>query len=366
TAEATSRKKRAELDTTVFHEIASTHIEIQALYEISRVLGKSLKVSDTLSLLAEKIQKLVPYTSCVIFLMDSQTDRVIPYHTAGLNAELLEGLELRVGDGITGWVAAHKQYLMNVSPAPDFMDLEELRSAYRSCLVMPLSLNNSIVGVISLYSDQSEDYHQDHLRFMETIADHAATAIRNAIIYEETEENAYTDVLTGLPNLRYFHVVIEREIKRFSHLGQCVTLLMMDLESFKQINDTYGHRVGDRILTDIAQLLREHLRDSDTCVRYAGDEFIAILPGVSKENAKYAVKRIQEAFDSHQIMIDEHNTAKVGVSIGAATFPEDGREPDMLLVVADQAMYKNKSERDQRRKFPSEVIRFEKGADKSS
>ena len=185
---------------------------------------------------------------------------------------------------------------------------------------MPLSLNNSIVGVISLYADQSEDYHQDHLRFMETIADHAATAIRNAIIYEETEENAYTDVLTGLPNLRYFHVVIEREIKRFSHLGQSVTLLMMDLESFKQINDTYGHRVGDRILTDIAHLLREHLRDSDTCVRYAGDEFIAILPGVSKENAKYAITRIQDAFDAHQIMIDEHNTAQVGVSIGAATF----------------------------------------------
>jgi diguanylate cyclase (GGDEF)-like protein len=231
---------------------------------------------------------------------------------------------------------------------------------------MPLSLNNSIVGVISLYADQSEDYNQDHLRFMETIADHAATAIRNAIIYEETEENAYTDVLTGLPNLRYFHVVIEREIKRFSHLGQSVTLLMMDLESFKQINDTYGHRVGDRILTDIAHLLREHLRDSDTCVRYAGDEFIAILPGVGKENAKYAIERIQKAFDSHQIMIDEHNTAQVGVSIGAATFPEDGREPDMLLVVADQAMYRNKSERTQRKQYPSEVISFEKGADKSS
>ncbi len=366
TASASQRKKRAELDTTVFHEIASTHIEIQALYEISRVLGKSLKVSDTLSLLAEKIQKLVPYASCVIFLMDSQTDKVIPYHTAGLHAELLEGMELRVGDGITGWVAAHKQYLMNVSPAPDFMDFEELRSAYRTCLVMPLSLNNSIVGVISLYADQSEDYHQDHLRFMETIADHAATAIRNAIIYEETEENAYTDVLTGLPNLRYFHVVIEREIKRFSHLGQSVTLLMMDLESFKQVNDTYGHRVGDRILTDIAHLLREHLRDSDTCVRYAGDEFIAILPGVGKENAKYAIERIQKAFDAHQIMIDEHNTAQVGVSIGAATFPEDGREPDMLLVVADQAMYKNKSERTQRKQYPSEVISFEKGADKSS
>ena len=355
------------IENTVFHEIAATHVEIQALYEISRVLGKSLKVSETLSLLAEKIQKLVPYASCAIFLMDSQTDKLVPYHVAGLHAEELEGVNLRVGDGITGWVAAHKQYLMNVSPAPDFMDSEVLHSAYRSCLVMPLSLNNSIVGVISLYSDQPSDYHQDHLRFMETIADHAATAIRNAIIYEETEENAYTDVLTGLPNLRFFHVLMERKLKRLSHLGQPVTLLMMDLESFKEVNDRFGHKTGDRILVEIATLLRSHLRESDTCVRYAGDEFVAILPGVNKENSTYAIQRIQNALDEHRIMIDEHNTAQVGISIGAATFPEDGREPDILLVVADQAMYRDKAKRQKQKKYPSEVIRFKRGtADTSS
>ena len=297
--------------------------------------------------------------------MDSQTDQLSPYHVAGLHAEELEGIKLRVGDGITGWVAAHKQYLMNVSPAPDFMGSEVLHSAYRSCLVMPLSLNNSIVGVISLYSDQPDDYQQDHLRFMETIADPAATAIRNAIIYEQSEENAYTDVLTGLPNLRFFHVFMERELKRFANLGQPVTLLMMDLESFKEINDRFGHKTGDRILVEIATLLNSHLRESDTCVRYAGDEFIAILPGVSKDNATYAIKRIQNALDEHRIMINEHDSAQVGISIGAATFPEDGREPDILLVVADQAMYKNKAAR-QKKKYPSEVIRFGRDtADKS-
>lgn len=365
-AGSSETEDRTQIDSTVFHEIAATHIEIQALYDISRVLGKSLKVSETLSLLAERIQKLVPYASCAIFLMDSQTDQLSPYHVAGLHAEELEGIKLRVGDGITGWVAAHKQYLMNVSPAPDFMDSEVLHSAYRSCLVMPLSLNNSIVGVISLYSDQPDDYHQDHLRFMETIADPAATAIRNAIIYEQSEENSYTDVLTGLPNLRFFHVFMERELKRFANLGQPVTLLMMDLESFKEINDRFGHKTGDRILVEIATLLNSHLRESDTCVRYAGDEFVAILPGVSKDNATHAIKRIQEALDEHRIMINEHDSAQVGISIGAATFPEDGREPDILLVVADQAMYKDKAAR-QKKKFPSEVIRFRRGtADQSS
>ena len=351
---------------TVFHEIASTHKEVQALYELSKALGKSLKLSDTLSLLAEKIRNLLPCTSCSIYLLEEQDGKLVPYHTSGMYADLLRKVELGVGDGITGWVTAHKQYLMNVSPAPDFMDSEILSTAYRSCLVMPLSLNNSIVGVISLYSDQPENYSQDHLRFMETIADHAATAIRNAIIYEETQEDAHTDELTGLPNLRYFNSFIERELKRSGRAGQPLSLLMMDLERFKEVNDKFGHKIGNRILIEIAHFLRDQLRESDTCIRYAGDEFIAVLPRAGKEQAKHAILRIQEALDDYKIMVDEDSFVQIGISIGAASFPENGRQADLLLVVADQAMYQNKFRRRKAKKYPAGVIRFDKGAEKSS
>ena len=351
---------------TVFHEIASTHREIQALYEVSKALGKSLKLSDTLSLLAEKIQKLVPYTSCSIYLLEEQEGKLVSYHASGMYADLLRDVELAVGDGITGWVTAHKQFLMNVSPAPDFMDSEVLSTAYRSCLVMPLYLNESIVGVISLYSDQPEDYSQDHLRFMETIADHAANAIRNSIIYEETQEDAYTDELTGLPNLRYFNGFIERELKRSGRAGQPLTLLMMDLEQFKEVNDKFGHKTGNRILIEIAHFLRDQLRDSDTCVRYAGDEFIAVLPRAGRAQAKKAIRRIQEALDANQMMVDEHNAVQVGISIGAASFPEDGRQADLLLVVADQAMYKDKFHRRKNKKYPAGVVRFDRSSKESS
>ncbi len=351
---------------TVFHEIASTHKEVQALYEISKALGKSLKLSDTLSLLAEKIRNLIPCTSCSIYLLEEQDGKLVPYHTSGMYADLLREVELGVGDGITGWVTAHKQYLMNVSPAPDFMDSEILSTAYRSCLVMPLSLNNSIVGVISLYSDQPENYSQDHLRFMETIADHAATAIRNAIIYEETQEDAHTDELTGLPNLRYFNSFIERELKHSGRAGQPLSLLMMDLERFKEVNDQFGHKIGNRILIEIAHFLRDQLRESDTCIRYAGDEFIAVLPRAGKEQAQHAILRIQEALDDYKIMVDEDSFVQIGISIGAASFPENGRQADLLLVVADQAMYQNKFRRRKAKKYPAGVIRFDKGAEKSS
>ena len=246
------------------------------------------------------------------------------------------------------------------------MGSEVLHTAYRTCLLMPLTLSQSIVGVISLYSAQSQAYNQDHLRFMETIADHAATAIRNAIIYEETQEDAYTDILTGLPNLRYFNVYMEQELKRTRRLDQNITLLMMDLEYFKEVNDRFGHKIGNRILLEISHVVRDQLRNTDICVRYAGDEFIAIMPGTTKKQARHAMQRIQKTLDNYKIWIDERNSVQVGISIGASTFPDDGRDPDLLLAVADQAMYRNKFSRRKPRRGTGNVVDFKTSTEKPS
>ena len=342
------------------------HTEIQALHEISDALSKSLKVSETLSLLSDKISNFVPYTSCAVYLMNSENDRLMVHHGSGKYSDLLERHELRMAEGITGWVAVHKEHLMNVSPAPDFVQSERLHFAYRSCLVTPLSLDENIVGVISLYSEEPDNYTADHLRFMEGLSDHAATAIRNAIIYEETQEEAYTDLLTGLPNLRYFTNFMKSELERSSRLEEPLTLLMMDLESFKQVNDRFGHKIGDQILMEIAHILRDQLRESDTCIRYAGDEFIAILPGVKKEQAKHAIERLQKTLDEHRLRVDEKNLVQVGISIGAASFPKDGRDADLLLAVADRAMYRDKFARSEVKNQSGNIISFEKGLKKPS
>ena len=359
---ATERQKKEQIDRTVFYEIAATQREIQALYEISGVLGRSLKVSETLALLAEKIGSFVPYTSCAIYLLNSRDSRLEVYHAAGKHGELLETRELQVGEGISGWVAAHKQHLLNVSPAPDFVDSQALHYTFRSCLAMPLCLETDVVGIVSLYSEEAEVYTHDHLRFMQSISLHAAMAIRNAILYEETQEDAYTDVLTGLPNLRYFNVLMDRELRRAARLDEDLTLLMIDLESFKDINDRFGHRIGNRILTGIAQVLRDGLRKSDTCIRYAGDEFIAVLPGVTKDQSAGAIGRLQSAMDRHQIRVDRGESVQVGINIGAATFPHDGQDVDLLLAVADRAMYSDKSDRTQQDREASKILPFEKGA----
>ncbi len=341
-------KRAAGIANTVFHDIASAHREVQALHEISQAVGRLLNVSETLSLLADKMGDLVPHDACAIYLMDSNNQALTAYHACGRAGERMSGLRVRVGEGVAGWVAANHRSLVNVSPAPDFRDHGDLRSEFSSCMAVPLILDKNVVGVISLYGTESNSFRPNHLRLMENVAPHAATAISNAVIYDETKEDAYTDLLTGLPNLRYFDVFVEQELKRARHSAYPVTIVMMDLDHFKAINDTLGHKTGDRVLIEISHVLRNQMRKSDTCVRYGGDEFIGVLPGADQAASRVVMKKIQDAIDNHEIQLGDGRQVQVGISLGAAVFPQDGQRLEELIVAADQRMYQNKTERSQR------------------
>jgi diguanylate cyclase (GGDEF)-like protein len=213
---------------------------------------------------------------------------------------------------------------------------------------------------LTLYSDTSNNYTDQHLRLMEAVAGHSAAAISNAILHEEAQEDAYTDALTGLPNIRYFNVVIGSELKRARNSGSPLTLLMMDLDGFKSVNDWYGHKNGDALLVEVGRLLRSQLRKSDICLRYGGDEFVGILPGVDRALGEQTARRIQAAFDGRGLINVEGENVSVGISIGVATFPTDGIDSDALLVAADRDMYLNKSVRPRPSRGESSVVPFEK------
>jgi diguanylate cyclase (GGDEF)-like protein len=142
-------------------------------------------------------------------------------------------------------------------------------------------------------------------------------------------------------------------------MGYPVTLLMMDLERFKRVNDKYGHTKGDLVLLTAAHLLRSQLRKSDVCSRYGGDEFLAVLPGVDKDLAEQTRRRIQTAFDERPITHIEGDPVQVGISIGFALFPEDGLEADTLIAVADRDMYEDKISRVEQADSSADVIHFE-------
>jgi diguanylate cyclase (GGDEF)-like protein len=171
--------------------------------------------------------------------------------------------------------------------------------------------------------------------------------IHNAIVFEQTQEASLTDPLTGLPNTRFMFMHLSRELARAERLKSEVSLLVMDLNDFKEINDTFGHHNGDRALREVAQVLRAVIRPYDICVRYAGDEFIVVLAGCGREEAESKKLELQQAIDRVQFEPRPGHRLSLSISAGAAVFPHDGDSYETLLANADGRMYRDKSLRKQ-------------------
>jgi diguanylate cyclase (GGDEF)-like protein len=172
--------------------------------------------------------------------------------------------------------------------------------------------------------------------------------IYNSIVFEQTQEDSLTDPLTGLPNTRFMFMHLTRELARAERLGIEISLLVMDLDNFKDINDTYGHHVGDRALRDVAVVLRGAIRPYDVCVRYAGDEFIVVLSGCGGEEAERKRLELQRAVDTSTFEARPGERLPLAISVGASIFPHDGDSYETLLATADSRMYRDKTRRKRR------------------
>jgi diguanylate cyclase (GGDEF)-like protein/putative nucleotidyltransferase with HDIG domain len=322
-------------------DIAAAQREVLSLYEISQTLGSTLKLSEVLPIVAAKLENIANFTTLVIFLADGKLLRAA--YAIGKNAEALKGVEITVGEGGVGWVAEHRQVLIGGSPLADLQrPLGPAAAAYRSTAIFPIEHDQSLVGTLALYCEEDRGYSADEVRVLETISHHTATAIHNALAFERTQESALTDNLTGLPNSRYMYSFFDQERSRSERHGYALVLMMMDLDGFKRINDTYGHHVGDEILRRVAQVSRAQVRSGDTLIRYAGDEFVAVLHRVTPELVQEMKTRLQSAVDNSAYEVRPGRVARVGISIGFATYGVDGTAIDELMEVADQRMYQDK------------------------
>lgn len=338
---------------SIFNSISFPHREMQAEFEITRNMVKTLSLEETFSILATWIERFVPYTTCVIYRYDSERQNIKVHHAAGKYSSQMGNISTPVGEGISGMVALDFRPRYGISPEPDLPAGRGIKDL-KDCLVVPMMFSEEIkgpqasvgpvlIGVLSIYSEKKGFYTTQHLRLMTTIAEHASRAINNSIIHNETREDAFTDSLTGLPNIRFFNASIDNEIHRAQRLNYPINLLMMDLDNFKMVNDIYGHKEGDRILIEISDLLKEQFRKSDICIRYGGDEFLAVLPGVGTDATALTMDRINSIFSGTTFKASNGDPLKVGISIGSASYPKDGSSPEVLLVTADRNMYRNKN-----------------------
>src|SRR5437667_2536811 len=341
----------------VFEDIALAHREIYALYEIAQAMGSSLGVADTMALISSKLSNIVPFSCCALFLYSEETETLKCKFATGVESEQIQQLTIRNGHGLTGWVARNRRPLVNARPSADFEAAgAPLQTSLQSALVCPLVFTERFIGTISVYHTEAAIYTDDHRRLLDRISEQAAAVIYNSMVFEQTQEDSLTDPLTALPNTRFMFMHLTRELARAERLKSEVSLLVMDLDSFKEINDTYGHHVGDRALREVAGVLRAAIRPYDICVRYAGDEFIVVLSGCGGEEAERKRMELQRAVDALQFEARPAKLLPLAISIGAAIFPHDGDSYETLLATADSRMYRDKA---RRKRHSSGRSRFE-------
>ncbi len=254
---------------------------------------------------------------------------------------------MSIGDGITGWVIANARSMCNASPELDLVGVpEEVARQFRGVLVSPLLREDGAFGAITLYSKSRTSYTTEHVRLLESVAQHASSALNNALTFERTKESALTDPLTELPNARGFYMILEQRIAECQRMDrESLALICMDVDDFKEINDSYGHALGDRLLAGIAAVMRKELRQMDILTRYAGDEFVAIMPMASTMMAGSVGERIRAAVESQKFAVRKGRTVDVGVSMGIACYPADGETTEELLSAAARNMQRDKHAR---------------------
>ncbi len=334
-------------ETSGFRSISEAQREVFALHEIAQTIGSSLNLSDTVTLIANKLRAIVPFDTCVIYLVDDPSGKAIAAHVVGEEVEIFKRRRIIIGEGITGWVIANSRSMCNAAPDLDMVGLpDELVKRFRGVLVSPLQRDDGAFGAIALYSQSRTSYTTEHVRLLESVCQHASSALNNALTYEKTRESALVDPLTELPNARAFYMMLEQRIAECQRMNrEPVSVVCMDIDDFKVVNDKYGHSIGDRLLASVAGVVRRELRQMDILTRYAGDEFVAIMPMASSKMAASISERMRNAVEEQLFSVRTGTMIGLGVSLGVASFPDDGETTEELLTTAARRMQRDKNSR---------------------
>ena len=326
-------------------QIKLANREAFTMYELAKDFSSSLTLDETLKLFTDKVREFVHFDTCAVYLLDERHVEARSVYASGKHASVFVGQVINTGEGVTGGVLQSQVPAANSAPEDDLGVMRlSVGSEYRSMISVPIHADERLVGAVSLYSASESGYTDEHLRLVETISQIAADAIIKSQRHAETESHALTDPMTGLPNARSLQVQFEREIARAQRTGGSFQILMLDLDGFKQVNDTFGHKAGDKMLQEIGQIIKAQFREYDFLARYAGDEFVALIPNMNTEGIYDVCRRVEQSVSDFKLPVGDA-VAQVGVSIGWATYPYSGQAFDQLLIAADREMYATKSRR---------------------
>ncbi len=331
----------------IHHERQRDIAELQAVSEVAR-RAAALDLGATLDSVSESFRRVTTSDSVAVYLWDVRAEQLgmaaISYDPVLFPAEHAEGLrerKLALGEGITGWTAQHREALLLDDVAADGRALT-LRGASlenRSAIVIPLVVEDRLVGVVRGIKIGLRAYTEDHFRFAQTLALQAALAIAAAEAHQEIRRLSVTDELTDAYNIRHVMQRLREEMEFAKRHDDAVSLLVIDGDAMKVVNDRYGHAEGNRLLVAATESMRAALRLSDVLGRFGGDEFIVVLPRTDAREAHVTAERLRLAVAVHEFRNSWGEPIRATVSVGVATYPHDAGSADDLFRAADRALY---------------------------
>lgn len=315
--------------------------ELQLLYETSLRLSQATALDDALAALVDGAVRLVSADAGLV--LGRRDDRFVPLAaTSNVDQSVVAA---RTPQGrITGKLLATRTGVI----VPDIETAGGMRWArslgMRSAVGVPLSSEGIVLGALLLAHRSVEYFDQGHVRRLSVLCAQAGAALARAQSFADAQHKAVTDELTGLYNARYFSARLAEEFSRSSRTKRPVSLILLDSDSMKLVNDTFGHLEGDRALVRLAVSLRELARASDVAVRLGGDEFVVLQPETDLAGAADTAERIRAAVAARPFVVDDGRTQHATVSVGVASYPACARSAEELFRVADAALYRAKRE----------------------
>ncbi len=318
--------------------------EVAVFQELGKALTSSLQLDQVLRTIMEKIDEFLRPDNWSLLLLDQEKQELYFELAVGKASQALKDVRVKVGQGIAGWVAEHGETVVVPDTSKDtrfFSQVDQkTKTETQSIVAVPVKFRDTCLGVIELINCIGpEGFDPRDLKLLEALSDFAAIALENARHVKRIHELTITDDCTSLYNARHMSFILETEIYRSQRYNYEFSLVFIDLDHFKQVNDTHGHLVGSRLLAEIGNSLKARCRLIDFAFRYGGDEFVILLPQTSKENALNVARRLHKLIRGTPWLAPEGLNVRVTPSLGVASYPVDARTKEGLLHLADEAMY---------------------------
>lgn len=322
--------------------------ELVFFEHFTKILTSTYEIETTLNMIMQQAKSMIGFDAWSIKLLEGISDEFFFGKNHDANSFSIHKATISMGNGIAGWVAQTGNPMIIQDVAKDKRFRREIDDFphldITSLMCVPVMIKNRIIGVFEFYnSTRKSPFTDKDLDILLKLVGYASMAIEKSLIYQKMENLAVTDELTNLFNIRYLNRTLDSEVERSQRFGTSFSLIFMDIDYFKNINDSFGHLVGSKLLIEVAQLILGSLRTIDTVARYGGDEFVMILPQTPLKGGFYVAERIRKAMEEKVFLKQEGYLIRITASFGVATYPENAKTKEELLKIADRAMYRGKN-----------------------